>query len=181
MGSVPDFSHFRVWGCTACVLDPSRNKRKLDPKSSQGYFMAYSSTSRAWRIYLPATRKIVESAHVRVDERKLFAADVSSQTVISSPEYAVSVYVPASMLHEPQGAPPVDEPPSPPSHDEAFSSPPDSSSSSISTSSTSDGSTNSKASAVHSAPSYDAIDDRSNAYCYACPHPVHKDIWQCCA
>jgi hypothetical protein len=68
MGSVPDFSEFRAWGRTAYVLDLARNKRKLDPKSSQGYFMDILRPLAHGASTCLLRAKIVESPHVRFDE-----------------------------------------------------------------------------------------------------------------
>ena len=41
---------------------------KLDPKSIEGIFVGYSSTSKAYRVYIKSSRIVYESVHVHFNE-----------------------------------------------------------------------------------------------------------------
>lgn len=66
----PDLSHLRVFGCLAMVQVPNRKRKKVDMKSTECIHMGYSSQSKAWRLYNPATKKIVISHSVTFFEDK---------------------------------------------------------------------------------------------------------------
>lgn len=58
----PSLAHFKVWGCLAEVRIYNLLKKKLDPKSTIGYFVAYPNRSEGYKFYCRNRRtKIVES------------------------------------------------------------------------------------------------------------------------
>ena len=61
VGSKPDVSCMRVFGAKAYVLTPKQLRSKLDPVSQPGTFVGYSKTSRAYRVLLDGSSKVVES------------------------------------------------------------------------------------------------------------------------
>ena len=67
-GRKPNISYFKVFGSKCFVLDQSLNLGKFDSKSLEGIFVGYSTTSRAYRVYLTQSKTIVESIHVKFDE-----------------------------------------------------------------------------------------------------------------
>ena len=67
-GKKPSVLHMRVFGCIAHVLVPSMKRSKLDAKSVECIFVGYSSGQKAYRVYNPATKKLVVSRDVVVDE-----------------------------------------------------------------------------------------------------------------
>ncbi|CAL1409822.1 unnamed protein product [Linum trigynum] len=69
-GKPPSVSHFRIFGCVAHVHVPDQQRRKLEDKSSQCYFLGVSTESKAYRLYNPATKKVVTSRDVVFDESK---------------------------------------------------------------------------------------------------------------
>lgn len=65
----PDWSHFRVFGCKAWVINPKRTKRKdFLPPAEVGHLVGYSMDPIGWRIYIPSQNKEVVSVNVRFDE-----------------------------------------------------------------------------------------------------------------
>jgi hypothetical protein len=61
VGSKPDVSCMRVFGAKAYVSTPKQLRSKLDPVSQPGTFVGYSKTSRAYRVLLDGSSKVVES------------------------------------------------------------------------------------------------------------------------
>ena len=66
-GYKPNISYFKVFGSKFYILKESR-KGKFDVKSDEGIFLGYSSKSKAYRCLNLSTHKVIESAHVKVDE-----------------------------------------------------------------------------------------------------------------
>lgn len=67
-GNKPDVSGMRVFGTRAFVMVPKELRRKLDPVSEPGIFVGYSANSKAYRVLLDGTSKVVESRDVVFDE-----------------------------------------------------------------------------------------------------------------
>ncbi|XP_057734543.1 uncharacterized protein LOC130949979 [Arachis stenosperma] len=63
-GTPPNLKYFHVFRCKCFVLNNKENLGKFDPKSYEGVFVGYSTTSKAYRIYLKEHRTIEESIHV---------------------------------------------------------------------------------------------------------------------
>ncbi len=70
-GKKPDVSHLRVFGSKAFALVPDVNRQKLDPKAKECVFVGYSEGSKAYRLWNPASQKIVISRNVIFDEGAL--------------------------------------------------------------------------------------------------------------
>ena len=47
----PVVKYFRIFGSDYYILRDRKNLEKFDAKSDKGYFLGYSSTSRAYRVY----------------------------------------------------------------------------------------------------------------------------------
>lgn len=69
-GIKPSVAHFRVFGCLAHVHIPDTKRKKLDDKSVQCVLLGVSEESKAYRLYDPATKKIIVSRDVIFDEAK---------------------------------------------------------------------------------------------------------------
>jgi hypothetical protein len=81
IGRKPNLSYFKVFGSKCFVLNESPKVTKFDSKSIEGIFIGYSSISKAYRIYIPTSRIVVESVHVKFDETINIGADKSSSIV----------------------------------------------------------------------------------------------------
>ena len=57
-GKKPDVSHFRVFGCPIYFHVPKDKRGKLDASGKKGMFVAYSETSKAYRVYVPGQREV---------------------------------------------------------------------------------------------------------------------------
>ena len=80
-GYKPNVIYFKVFGSKCYILKESR-KGKLDLKGDEGIFLGYSCKSKAFRCLNLSTHKIIESAHVRIDE----FAEKSEQKSNKEPE-----------------------------------------------------------------------------------------------
>ena len=66
-GYKPNVSYFKVFGSKCYIIKESR-KGKFNAKGDEGIFLRCSSKSKAYRCLNLSTHKIIESAHVKVDE-----------------------------------------------------------------------------------------------------------------
>jgi hypothetical protein len=60
-GRKPSLRHLAVWGCNAQIRVPNQYRTKLQPKSTLGIFIGYSSQSKGYRFYDSENDKLVES------------------------------------------------------------------------------------------------------------------------
>lgn len=67
-GRMPDFSHLRLFGCSAYVMVPPVQRKKMDPKADKMIFVGYSDDHKAYRMLDPKSGKIVISRDVRFME-----------------------------------------------------------------------------------------------------------------
>jgi len=51
---------------------PHDKRTKLDQTAEQGFFVGYNETSKAFRIYIPSSRKIVVRRDVKFMEDRAF-------------------------------------------------------------------------------------------------------------
>ena len=65
-GYKPNLSYLKVFGSKCYILKESR-KGKVDVKG-EGIFLGYSCKSKAYKCLNLSTHKIIESAHLRIDE-----------------------------------------------------------------------------------------------------------------
>jgi hypothetical protein len=63
-GYVPDYSSFRVFGCTCFVLRPYVERSKLSSRSTICVFLGYGEGKRGYRCFDPITQKLYVSRHV---------------------------------------------------------------------------------------------------------------------
>ncbi|GJX31630.1 retrovirus-related pol polyprotein from transposon TNT 1-94 [Tanacetum coccineum] len=65
---IPDISYFHVFGCHVFIHNHKDHLGKFDAKADDGYFLAYSSVSKAFRVYNIRRQQIKETYHVTFDE-----------------------------------------------------------------------------------------------------------------
>ncbi|CAI5954945.1 unnamed protein product [Closterium sp. NIES-64] len=65
-GKVGDASVFRVWGCRACVRDPSADK--LSSHAVPCVFLGFVPDAPGWQFYNPTSRRVLPSQDVTFDE-----------------------------------------------------------------------------------------------------------------
>jgi hypothetical protein len=81
IGRKPNLSYFRVFGSKYFVLNEASKVIKFDLKSIEGVFVEYFSTSKDYRIYIPTSRIMVESVHVKFHEFINIMAEKGSSIV----------------------------------------------------------------------------------------------------
>jgi len=67
-GRVPDVSKMRTFGAQAYVHVPKALRRKLEPVSKKGVFVGYEPHSKAYRVLLEESGKVMVSRDVTIDE-----------------------------------------------------------------------------------------------------------------
>ena len=67
-GKKPVVKYFRIFGSDCYILRDRENLEKFDAKSDKGYFLGYSSTSRAYRVYNLRTKTMIESSNVMIND-----------------------------------------------------------------------------------------------------------------
>ncbi|GJZ86618.1 putative ribonuclease H-like domain-containing protein [Tanacetum coccineum] len=66
----PALSFMRPFGCHVTIINTLENLSKFDGKSNEGFFVGYSLSSKAFRVYNIRTRRVEENLHVRFLENK---------------------------------------------------------------------------------------------------------------
>eukprot|EP00253_Pinus_taeda_P032176 PITA_32176 len=60
IGKKPDVRHFKIFRSIAYCHVPDDKHTKLDHTVEKGYFVGYSETSKAYRIYIPGKGRIID-------------------------------------------------------------------------------------------------------------------------
>ena len=60
--------YFRIFGSNCYILRVRENLGKFDAKSDKGYFLGYSSTSKAYRAYNLRTKTVMKSSNVVIND-----------------------------------------------------------------------------------------------------------------
>ncbi|GKE62272.1 putative ribonuclease H-like domain-containing protein [Tanacetum coccineum] len=66
----PAINFMKPFGCHVTILNTLDHLGKFDGKSDEGYFIGYSLSSKAFRVYNTRTKKVEENLHVRFLENK---------------------------------------------------------------------------------------------------------------
>ncbi|GJT33222.1 glutathione S-transferase [Tanacetum coccineum] len=69
-GRTPALSFMRPFGCHVSILNTLDHLGKFNGKSDDGFFVGYSLTSKAFRVYNIRTRRVEENFHIRFLEDK---------------------------------------------------------------------------------------------------------------
>ena len=64
----PVVKYFKIFGSDCYILRDRENLEKFDAKSDKGYFLGYSSTNRAYRVYNLRTKTVMESSNVMIND-----------------------------------------------------------------------------------------------------------------
>ncbi|GJU75853.1 putative ribonuclease H-like domain-containing protein [Tanacetum coccineum] len=70
IGRTPALSFMRPFGCHVTILNTLDHLGKFNGKYDDGFFVRYSMTSKAFRVYNIRTRKVEENLHIRFLENK---------------------------------------------------------------------------------------------------------------
>ncbi|GJW40923.1 retrovirus-related pol polyprotein from transposon TNT 1-94 [Tanacetum coccineum] len=69
-GIKPSLSFMKPFGCHVTILNTLDSLGKFDGKSNNGFFVGYSLSSKAFKVYNTRTRKVEENLHIRFLENK---------------------------------------------------------------------------------------------------------------
>ncbi|GJX56160.1 putative ribonuclease H-like domain-containing protein [Tanacetum coccineum] len=70
-GRTPALSFMRPFGCHVSILNTLDHLGKFDGKSYDGFFVGYSLTSKAFRVYNIRTRRVEENLHISYIKKEL--------------------------------------------------------------------------------------------------------------
>ncbi|GJV93823.1 putative ribonuclease H-like domain-containing protein [Tanacetum coccineum] len=70
IGFKPALSFMRLFECHVTILNTLDNLGKFDGKSDEGFFVGYSLSSKAFRVYNTRTRRVEENLHIGFLENK---------------------------------------------------------------------------------------------------------------
>ena len=71
-GSKPEVSHFRIFDSITYCHVLSEKRKKLEVTAESGYLVGYSENAKAYRIYVPESKKVVVQRDVKFIEEKAF-------------------------------------------------------------------------------------------------------------
>lgn len=71
-GKKPKVSHFKIFGSIGYCHVLDEKHTKMDQTTEKGFFIGYTETSKAYRIYIPSSRKITMRRDVKFMEDRAF-------------------------------------------------------------------------------------------------------------
>jgi hypothetical protein len=71
-GQKPQVGHLRIFGCVTYSFIPKDLRKKMEPTAEKGIFVGYNEISKAYRIYIPALRRVVVRRDVKFKEQKAY-------------------------------------------------------------------------------------------------------------
>src|SRR5437773_9280371 len=84
-GYKPDVTHLRRWGCVAYAHIPKELRKKLDVKGYRGIFVGYDNPNGTYRIFDPATNKIISTKDWIISENEFWDFVEGSPRTSSAP------------------------------------------------------------------------------------------------
>ena len=67
-GTRPDVSHIRIFGSLCYCHVHADTRKNLDPSGEKGLLVGYNETSKAYRVYIPAHKRIIVIMDVQFDQ-----------------------------------------------------------------------------------------------------------------
>ncbi|GJX70965.1 putative ribonuclease H-like domain-containing protein [Tanacetum coccineum] len=81
-GRTPALNFMRPFGCHVSILNTLDHLGKFDGKSDDGFFVGYSLTSKAFRVYNIRTRRVEENLHIRfLEDKPIILGDGSEVSI----------------------------------------------------------------------------------------------------
>jgi hypothetical protein len=71
-GQKPQVGHLHIFGCVTYSFIPKELRKKMEPTVEKDIFVGYSEVSKAYRIYIPALKRVVVRRDVKFEEQKAF-------------------------------------------------------------------------------------------------------------
>ena len=95
-----------MFGSNCYILNDRENLGKFDTKSDEGIFLGYSTTSRAYRVFIKRTKTVMESINVKIDDAltKVEMSDDGERLSTKEPNVEVE-----ALDIEVEGSTPVEE------------------------------------------------------------------------
>src|SRR5213078_1203832 len=84
-GYKPDVTHLRKWGCVAYAHILEHLQKKLNVKGHCGIFVGYDNPNRMYRIFDPATNKIISTKDWIISENEFWDFGEGSPHTSSAP------------------------------------------------------------------------------------------------
>ncbi|GJX83361.1 ribonuclease H-like domain-containing protein [Tanacetum coccineum] len=110
-GLKPALNFMRPFGCHVTILNTLDNLGKFDGKSDEGFFVGYSLSSKAFRVYNTRTRRVEENLHIsttglitndlQVPRRKINAVQSKQKEEISQDCIVMPIWKDASYFDSP--------------------------------------------------------------------------------
>ena len=69
-GKKPGLKYFRVFGSDYYILRDRENLEKFDAKSDKGFFLGYSTSSKAYQVYNLRKKTVMESTNVVINDEQ---------------------------------------------------------------------------------------------------------------
>nr|GFD09813.1 ribonuclease H-like domain-containing protein [Tanacetum cinerariifolium] len=69
-GRTPAIGFLKPFGCHVMILNTLENLGKFETKGDEGYFIGYSMSSKAFRVFNKRTKRVEENLHVEFLENK---------------------------------------------------------------------------------------------------------------
>ena len=86
--------YFRIFGSDCYIPRDRENLEKFDAKSNKGYFLGYSSTSRAYRMYNLRTKTVMESSNVVINDELCSETHSENTLLIQEKTMEVDDFIP---------------------------------------------------------------------------------------
>jgi hypothetical protein len=84
MGKKPNISHLRIFGCIVYCHIPVEKRTKLDPTTEKGIIVGYIETSKAYRVYIPSSKKTVECRDIKFEEERAFQKCLQDKDILEA-------------------------------------------------------------------------------------------------
>jgi hypothetical protein len=69
-GQKPPVEHLRIFGCITFYHVPKEKRTKMEPTTEKGLLVGYSEISKAYRLYIPALRRVVVWRDAKFEEER---------------------------------------------------------------------------------------------------------------
>nr|GFB11879.1 ribonuclease H-like domain-containing protein [Tanacetum cinerariifolium] len=69
-GRTPAIGFLKPFGCHVMILNTLDNLGKFEPKGDEGYFIGYSMSSKAFKVFNKRNRRVEENLHIEFLENK---------------------------------------------------------------------------------------------------------------
>ena len=99
-GKKPVIKYFRIFGSDCYILRDRENLEKFDAKSDKRYFLGYSFTSRAYRVYNLRTKTVMESSNVVINDEVCSKAHSDNTAPIQDKPIEVDDFLPVDYVEK---------------------------------------------------------------------------------